>query len=281
MSSMGAARFDELAAASAAWDARRGRERDQAAISEPSADLTRLVLDSAAVLGLADRTVPRGTRYDAILLTGGMVRAEIVKPRFVRQLLDGGLTAGEVTFLGAFRAFSEEEVDLADALGMRSRDEADAMAEGLERALGPLGPSVENGDGRRDKSGWRSVTWRGDTPAAVGTLIGVLAAPSSDPTRRRADTADTFRFWAERSAASSVLVITTPVYVPYQAAVAAHVLGAERGLAVETVGVTDAASDLGVHTQPFLPQHHLQELRSAILAMRSLRAVLAERLAYL
>ena len=282
VSATGAARLDQFAVASQFWDARGGRERDQAAVAEPSADLARLVLGSAPALGLADRSEPRSSHYDAVVMTGGMVRAEIVKPRFARQLLDDGLAAGELTFLGAFREFSREEIALAEALGIRSRDEVDAMGEGLDRTFGPLGPPTRDGNGRRGASGWRSESWRSGT-----TRLGVLAAPSSDPLHRRADTADTFRFWADRfltdrnSHAASVLIITTAVYVPYQAAVAVRTLGVERGLTVETVGVTDAASDLGEHTQRFLPQQHLQELRSAILAMRSLRATLADRLTYL
>ncbi|MCW5945392.1 MAG: hypothetical protein KIT06_06420, partial [Cryobacterium sp.] len=61
-----------------------------------------------------------------------------------------------------------------------------------------------------------------------------------------------------------VLVITTPVYVPYQGAVAVEVFGIESGMSVETVAVSGTANDLGPLTQVFLAQHVLQELRSAI-----------------
>ena len=204
-------------------------------------------------------------------MTGGMVRAEIVKPRFVRVLLDGGLACDEVVFLGGFRPFSTDEQRLAGLLGIRSDDEFDAMGEGLERAFGPLGAERSAGGGERDRTGWRESGW-----AAGGLTFSVIAAPSSDPRSRRANTADTFRFWARRAQhVRKVLVVTTPVYVPYQAAIAVQTLGVEHAIAVETVGVTASASFLGYLTQPFTAQHHLQELRSAILAMRSLRAALA------
>lgn len=291
VSSLGAARLDDLVVASAAWDARGGWERDQAAVAVVPEVVARLVMKAGPAIGLADRSIPRAGRYDAVLMTGGMVRAEIVKPRFVRELLEQSVTAGEVTFLGAHRDFSADENRLARALGMASSNEVDAMTEGMERTFGPLGAPQVGRHGPGDGTGWQSLSWPGG-----GTSFGVLAAPSSDPIRRRANTADTFRFWAdgswadgkwadrdqaERSEIRSVLVVTTPIYVPYQAAVAVQVLGLERGMAVETIGVTEAASDLGDHTQPFLPQHHLQELRSALLAMHSLRAALAERLAHL
>jgi hypothetical protein len=43
------------------------------------------------------------------------------------------------------------------------------------------------------------------------------------------------------------------------------------------VAVSAAASDLGPDTQVFAPAHKLQELRSAIHGMRSLRLALMDR----
>lgn len=68
-----------------------------------------------------------------------------------------------------------------------------------------------------------------------------------------------------------MLQVTSPIYVPYQAAIAVNILGLDFGVAVEAVGVDAAANDLGEYSQIFLPQHHLQELRAAIGAMRQLR----------
>ena len=131
------------------------------------------------------------------------------------------------------------------------------------------------GPGRQPRHrAWRELAWR-----QAGPAVSVLAAPSSDASRR-ANTADTLWFWAQRHAAGtrSVLLVTTPVYVPYQNAVAVEVLGLRHGLSVETVAVSPAASDLGADTQEFLSSHKLQELRSAIQGMRGLRAALTERL---
>ena len=50
--------------------------------------------------------------------------------------------------------------------------------------------------------------------------------------------------------------------------------GLAHGLAVQTVGTSAAANDLGEHTQQFTAAHHLQELRSAIRAMGLLRDAL-------
>ena len=75
----------------------------------------------------------------------------------------------------------------------------------------------------------------------------------------------------------SVLVITNPIYVPYQGCVALQAFALEQGWIVETVGAGPSASDLGGMTQPFGAQHYLQEIRAAISSMRSLRYAASER----
>jgi len=264
--------LDYLGAFSAAnWDFRRGRERNLAGDAALTSAQSALVVELAPQLGLAGIERPTRAHYDTVLLTGGMVRAGIVKPRFVAGLLDGGLSVNRVVFLGGFRSFGGDEHALAAQLGVDGDDEVFAMLTGMRRAFGALGdPLVERGVADNPHASWCDYSW-----SAGGVRLSVVAAPSSEPAARRANTADTFRFWAanRRSAAErSVLVVTTPIYVPYQATGAVEVLGVEQGLAVETVGVDARASDLGALTQQFLPQHHLQELRSAIRAMQSLRA---------
>lgn len=254
------------------WDFRRGRERDGAIPFPIAVEQESLIAKHAPVLGLADRENPGSRHYDAVILTGGMVRAAIVKPRFVLELRNRGVEMDRVVFLGGYRAFSDAERALARSLGVRGDDEVDGMREGVERAFAlDSPPSVQRSNGEAGASSWGRWRWR-----QGGSEVEVVAAASADPENRRANTADTFRFWAERFAdgAQSVLVVTTPVYVPYQSAVAVETLGLAAGLDVETVGVSRTASDLGPLTQPFTPQHHLQELRSAVHGMRSLRRAL-------
>ena len=258
--------------ASLHWDFRAGRERDQAAAPHLTDAQCALILEHADSLGLKNRDVPDSRHYDVAILTGGMVRAAIVKPRAVNELRAGGIVIDHVVFLGAHRRFSTDEDALAKALGVSGDDEVDGMICGVRLgfSLGD-GPAVDRSPEPVGPASWGRWAWG---PAGGG--VEVIAAASADPARRRANTADTFRFWADRfaDAARSVLVITTPIYVPYQGAVAVETLGIERGFVVETVGVSVAAHDLGDLTQPFDARHHLQELRSAIHGMASLRRAL-------
>ena len=261
--------LDEFAAAQ--WDFRRGGERDSIGRSTLSSIQIGTVLAHASALGLAAREVPLRRRYDTVVMTGGMVRAGIVKPRFVAELLESGLECDHILFLGGFRTFSHEEAVLAQALGIAADDEFGGMLAGLEQAFAPLGPpEIIEGARETPHSSWRHLSWhRHGLPR-----LSVLAAPSSDPKHRRANSADTYRFWASErrtTAERSVLQVTSPIYVPYQSAVAVSILGLDHGLAVETVGASASASDLGPYSQPFLAEHHLQELRAAIGAMLALR----------
>lgn len=260
--------------AAAHWDFRAGGERNLARSPQFSARREAAIQTATAALGLDSAAGPSRHSYDAVLMTGGMVRAAIVKPRYVRSLVDAGLAARSIVFLGAFRSFAGDEAEVASRLGISGVDEFDAMVAGLDAAFGPLGEPVTDGSAHDNPHlSWREVMWQRGAAA-----LSVLAAPSREASRR-ANTADTLRFWAGRHAAGirSVLLVTTPVYVPYQNSVAVELLGLRCGLSVETVAVDAAASDLGADTQMFAASHKLQELRSAIHGMRGLRAALMER----
>lgn len=275
----GADLFDALDDFSARnWDFRGGKERNQASVAAFSTSQQRAIEDAAARLGLDGTPPPSRTSYDAVIMTGGMVRAGIVKPRYLRELADRGLQWHLGVFLGGFRPFAGDELQVAPKLGVEGNDEFDAMSAGMKHAfnLGPADfteglPGTSTGAGREDSA--VSARWREDSWDWNGRNLRVVAAPSSDPHHRRANTEDTFRFWARRTPGiRSVLVITTPVYVPYQGSLAIEILGLEFGLSVETVAVSDSASDLGEYTQHFGPQQRAQEMRSAVRGMRSLRA---------
>lgn len=252
------------------WDFRRGQERNLADRVEFTPERDQVILGCAAELGLS-QVPPLHQHYDTVLMTGGMVRAGIAKPRYVRMLLDDGLRVDNIVFLGGFRPFGGDEHEVAAGLGVDGDNEFDAMVAGLDRAFGPLGePHIQEYIAETQNGSWRELSWE-----VSGVRVAAVAAPSSMPERRRANTVDTYRFWAEhrrRVSESSVLVVTAPVYVPYQGAGAVEVLGLDYGLAVETVGISRRTGHLGRFSQEYEARHHLQEVRSAIRSMGSLRA---------
>lgn len=253
------------------WDFRSGKERNQAYNPSLTKSQLQALSETAANLGLTGSPGPTLGHYDAVLLTGGMVRAGIVKPRFLAELATRGLDWGSAVFLGASRPFGGDEIELARQLEITGENEIDAMTIGLQRAFSLDEPDqiIEQGAGfaRSERRIWRTKSH----------LFEVMAAPSSEPESRRANTADTLEFWVRNQSGSvTVLVITTSVYVPYQGAVAVEILGVGHGIGVETIAVSEEANNLGALTQVFEPKHQLQELRSAIHGMHRLFARLSD-----
>lgn len=254
------------------FDFRAGRERNLAPAALIDGGVRHAIAAAAPTLGLSSCREPRRPGYDHVVMTGGMVRACVVKPRFVAALIARGMRVGEVVFLGGFRAFAGDEPSLAATLGVDADadNEFDAMIQGVHAAFGRRS-GIPGGShhGASDNAASADVAWI----SATGQRVRVVAAPSSVPSHRRADTRDTYRHWAEkcREARTSALLVTTPVYVPYQAALAVEELGLGAGMIIETIGIDETAMDLGAHSQIFGAQECLQELRAAIVGMRSLR----------
>ncbi|MFD0785196.1 hypothetical protein ACFQZ8_14920, partial [Micromonospora azadirachtae] len=102
--------------------------------------------------------------------------------------------------------------------------------------------------------------------------------PSSAPQHRRAHTADTQRFWAGHarlSPSDQVLLVTHPIYVPFQHCDALRTLAVPYGTGMDTIGVDPAMPDPARLPEPTLtPGRYLQEIRSAIRSMRSLHTAL-------
>ena len=264
--------LDEFAASN--WDFRKGSERNLAGNVEFTKRQSAIVLSAAQALGLKTSRPPTLLHYDHILVLGGLVRACIVRPKYVAKLLEEGVGTDHVTALGGFRPLGGDELRLAAEHGVEGKNEFEAMAHGILQAFGDVGGFEAIGS----TSGNGSTDWREWRSGRAEPRIHVMAAPSSEPLVRRANTVDTYRFWVRRMevrARSNVLVVTNPIYVPYQGAGAAQVLGIEFDLRVETIGVDESSADLGQDTQQFGTQQYLQELRSAIFGMRNLRRAAA------
>lgn len=254
------------------WDFRQGAERNLAAEPTLTPKQEHAATAAASALGLAAARPPEGKAYDHVLVLGGLLRACIVRPRYAAALVEDGLEVGDITGLCGFRPLRGDEIEMAQRFVPGVKDEFDAMVVGMQEAFdvpGPLTSPVSSGG--RGNSDW-CVARLSSSPT-----INVIAAPSSDPVNRRANTSDTYDWWARRNEPlkeARILLITTPIYVPYQGAGAIRVLGVGHGASVETVGVPETYSNLGSGSQRFGPHNYLQELRSAIRGYLSLVEIL-------
>jgi hypothetical protein len=266
------------------WDTRidpatgRPRERNQATELDLTPAQVELVMEAADALGMLHVSMPRDAEYDHVLMLGGMIRACINRPSYAAKLVhDGVLTTESVVALGGHRGFVGDEFDLARRAGYPDlTEEYEALDQGTRAAFGLGEPESTEGE----KSELLGGTWGvRHYRAAEGLRIAVAAAPSTDPASRRANTPDSYAWFATQFAklvpGQRILAITTPIYVPAQQAAALRMLALPYGVTVETIGndphLVPAALD-----QPFSPTKYLQEVRSTVRALRALLASVRE-----
>ena len=257
------------------WDFRAGRERNLVTDGELSPKASALAYAAAEALGLTGRSVPPDGHYEQILILGGLVRACIARPLHCAALLHDGVTADAVTALGGYRPLAGNELPLAESFDMRRHaDEFDVMDDGVSKAFSLAKPVDERGEQSNSLgASWRVREYRG--PA--GLPVSVIAAPSSEPGVRRANTPDTYDWFASKiaklKAEQRVLVVTTSIYVPFQHVNAIRMFTLPYGVRVDTVGAEPGELDSRL-AQHFFPHNYLQEIRSTIRALRDLHTAL-------
>ncbi|HEY2763912.1 MAG TPA: hypothetical protein VGJ13_07840 [Pseudonocardiaceae bacterium] len=259
------------------WDTRQGRERNQADELELTTEQQELIVAATDALGYRGGTRLRFTHYDHVLILGGLIRACLSRPAHAADLLTAGtITADNVTALGGHRPFTGNEFDQAAAAGLPElTEEYEALDQGMRIAFDLGHPTHIDGEQSTLLGGtWGVRHYRTDD----GT-IRVAAAPSSDPENRRADTPDTYAFFAERLAPlqpqQRLLMITTQIYVPPQHLAALTMLTIPYGVEVDTIGTPPPAPP--ADTPPAQsPTKYLLEIRATIRALRSLIATITK-----
>ncbi|WP_381795150.1 hypothetical protein [Streptomyces niveus] len=271
-----AERLARLDAFTDRWDTRQGRERNQATELSLVGEQEELVFAAADALGMRGGIGLRFKRYDHILMLGGLIRACLVRTAYAAHLIDTGvIEAASVTALGGHRPFVGNEFELAAQAGAPElAEEYDAMDYGTRVAFGLKEPtSVEGEDSPLPGGTWGVRRYRTE----AGMPVQVAAAPSSEPTKRRADTPDSYAFFAKQLAAlqpgERLLMVTTPIYVPAQHAAAVRMLALPYGVEVDTVG-NEPGVIPGAAVQQFSATKYLLEVRSTVRALRRLAAEL-------
>jgi hypothetical protein len=248
------------------WDFRRnGRvERDQVPAPAFDAEVAHLIVAAATALRLVEPAHPPYPDYDHVLVLGGLGRACLQRTQYAAALvLEGAVKVPEVAALGSFRPLSDAEKELP-GLG-RSVFEVDAMNVGVRIGFSLAEPAEREAS----EGSWEVRTYR--RPGQPE--IHVLAAPSSEPGIRRANTPDTYEFWAQRvhlRATDRILVVTSPIYVPFQHCDAIRILGLKYGCGIDTIGFDPERVSVPLGPDATNPDRYLQEIRSAILSMRAL-----------
>ncbi|BCY11416.1 hypothetical protein [Actinoplanes sp. L3-i22] len=253
------------------WDFRRGSlERHMMDPQDFGTPVLAAIDRAATALGLVTAHPPSRREYTHLLVLGGLGATCLQRADYAARLWrSGAVGSPRVAGLGSFRPLHETELATPGLAGCVT--EVDAMRAGL-RASFALGEPVEHrgttGPAGHDSWSITDFTAPGATTiqaAAGATTVQVLAAPSAEPELRRADTSDTYRFWAGEhrpGPGDAVLIVTSPIYVPFQHADAIRLLNLPYGCPVDTVGLDSE--------QSFGPERYLQEIRSAVRSLRKL-----------
>lgn len=260
-------RWDFRAKQKAAFDSKTGERArwmiDDTALNE---EQERAVMSAAHSLGLVDIVQPMRASYDAVLVLGGARMSCLYRTRYAGELLrQQKITAEYLVGLTGMRPILDSERKATDTYAKDAVTEYDLMCRAMEQVfdIEQTQQVIENTE--NINSAWALAEYGGQP------TITVLAAPSTEPDKRRANTADTFLFWQDKKAVGTgkrILIVTSQIYVPYQQLEAARILGMRYGHSVETIGFPrDWSGNMsGLQTAA----NYLQEIRSVLQSMKKL-----------
>ncbi len=196
---------------------------------------------------------------DYILPLGGTVVSNYMRNIQAKKSRDEGKTVPYIVCLSTLRKLSESEME---------NREYTAYAEGCDYEFESMCRAAENvydlGEGYQDTrcdEANPDASWviRRYDKDYKGSQVTVLAAPSSDPQHRRANSADCFEFFFNRldvPEGSRLLNATGSIYCAYQQVRALH-YAINHGVIFDTVGYrTDKE-----------PVNYLQEIKATVDAM--------------
>ena len=248
------------------WDFRKGDERWNIKTDDPRIDENRLMIEQVSRrLGLLDITDTVIDDPDYILALGGARMTNYNTPLKARQLVDEhGWKGVSVAGLSAYRPAADRDMPHFEKYAEGALTEFDAMCGGLEKVFG-LG-------------GYKRTAVCNDNPflcsetrvydrSYKGGSIYALAAPSSEPEKRRADTLDTLLYFLEGSGVgenSRMILTTNSIYVPFQL-MRLMDIALERNIMIDCVGVrAKERIPEGKHSM------YLQEIKATVDAIHGL-----------
>lgn len=260
----------ELLVFSDAWDFRNQQKNDSHNMEKARWTIENnqlnekqkhLTLNASKNLGLIGCSVPSQKKYDYVLVLGGARMSCLFRMQYAKEICDQyDDLANSIVGLAGMREVMESERNATDTYAPNAKTEFDLMKSALKKVFGSL--KIKEKQERFSKNSNESWSLHGyfyDIPVIL------LAAPSGEPEKRRANTADTFTFFRERlnvEMGKNILLITSQIYVPYQQLEAIRMLGLPYGHSLETIGFPNEWLDSMQELQN--PENYLQEIRSVI-----------------
>lgn len=227
------------------------------------------MIDNAVeVLGLTGVNYPSQDDYDYVVVLGGARLSCLLRPKWANEIMNQkNLTPKSIVLLSGARPISDSERETTDTYAKNAKTEFDLMNAGLESVFNIRDgfKEVKHDDANINKS-WAIRTYTTDKNIPVLSI----AAPSTQPDVRRANSSDTFEFFFKKyniKENAKLLLVTSEIYITYQQLEAIKTLAIPYNVVVETIGFPN-------HISPNLqgmrnPANYLQEIRSTINSINS------------
>lgn len=254
------------------WDFRTNGLRERWEVSgEPGPPR---IVSALTELGVGRERTPSQFKFDVVAVPGATVKTCQHRIASATVLFEEGFRATKLVILSAGRPLAPFEVADAASIGIKATSEVDFLRELVEierQRIEKYGCSIE----------------------LVEFDPNVLQPRGCSITdNRRASTADTLAYWRAITASApnyeylshkdrgtdvaspysaKILLVTDPIYAPYQ------VLEFVRELSTECASAVDLACRARAGEPAYCLQHYLQEVRSVVLAISRLVTKLDER----
>jgi hypothetical protein len=233
---------------------------------ELSKEQEELALSTALKLGLRDNSEPSRDRFDYVWVLGGAKLSCLLRCRLAAQTIQqAGDSPKSAVLLASTRPIGDAEREATDSYAPNAETEFDLFVAAAQREFG-VGSAFE--EESYDDSENANNSWKVRKYSVQGFDVYIIAAPSSDPLKRRANSADTYEFFFQRFSApesSSILLTTSQIYVPYQHTEAVRTIALPHKVFLDTIGFLPEWG--GILQGMNEPSNYLQEIRSTIQAI--------------
>lgn len=230
------------------------------------------IIECARKLGLIgiEETVLK--KVDYILPLGGARMSNLRRTELARQIIDKNrLTKTKVVALSGMRPLNDSEMaGYIDTYAPKAKFEFDAISTGLELAF-QCGQTYE--EEKNDPTNPNACyVLRHYKNSYIGNDIYSIAAPSTEPEKRRANSADCFEFFFEKfdiPKGTHILNSTSQIYCSYQQ-IRALSFAIKYDVVFDTVGFPFALNNPNGNAESMQlskPVNYLQEFKSSIDAM--------------
>lgn len=231
------------------WDFRKGKQRQEVKKQEFTPEQTEAIMETAHELGMVEAIKPKKSKYDVAVIAGGGGMHPLWRTRYLQKC---AVEVKKTYLLGSENEFIKTDPQYKtyapDAI-----TEFDLMSRAAETVYG-LSPEDGQTDHHTADEDWKTRKY-------PSSDLYVLSAPSSEPSLRRANTADSYRFLSKfifDPAIEDVLVVTGSNFRTFQHFDALRMLGLPLGKNIETIGLDTR------ETNYHHPQDYLQEINSTI-----------------